>query len=194
MTNDLEKVIRSLAIYVLAGLVLGGASFAQQAKVKPVGRVVIVDSKGKIIGTTLGGLGIHNIEISGGSSLAVRSIVLLAVDQHLVPVAVGRDRFYGSGVFYFELENCAGAPWFPVITSTSEPPGLLSRVGIGPPGQTVYLQTDDAAPQSITIRSMLQPPLPCSNQTFHDIGALPTQPLVDLLTIFTPPFSLRAAP
>lgn len=194
MRNEMESALRILAICLVAALSSGELSFAQQAKVKPVGRVVIVDSKGKTVGSILGGVG-FNIKVIGGvpPNLGIRFVVLLEVDEQVVPVAVFRDRFSGGGGLFFESENCLGTPWLITNTSPNEPPNLLPQVAIGPPGQTLYVETPGASPQSVTTKSLLVGFSTCSNQTFQ-LSLLPAQALVNLETVFTPPFSLRAAP
>jgi len=162
--------------------------FGQQPRVRPLREVMVVDSKGKLVGATVGGMGMLTV----GSSLQIRFIVLLQLDGLVVPVAVGRDRFYGGGVLYFEAEDCQGTPWFPVDTSSSETP-ILPRVGVGPPGQTLYIEAP-SPPQPITVNSLLHDFSTCTNETFDDVSAQRANPLVDLTTEFTPPFSLRAAP
>ena len=199
MTNAFRKVICTLAIFLLANVTLGGMTYAQQSKVKPVGRLVVEDSKGKILGTTLGGTNVNNIELPGGIALNVRFIVLLQVGENIAPVMVGRDRFYGAGAAY-ELENCMGTPSLTIDSSTSEADflSLLPRVAIGPPGNTIYMAIPGAVPRPITITSVLEPsvefPHRCRAVTPTTRDAVPLQPLVDLLTEFTPPFTLKAAP
>ena len=71
MVNALGKAIRVPSICLVAYLSLAGMSYAQQARVKPVGRVTVEDSRGKVIGTTLGGYNVNNIELPGGRALNV---------------------------------------------------------------------------------------------------------------------------
>lgn len=185
------KAVRVLWICLLVSLGVFGAAFGQE-RVKPVQKLVVVDSRGRTVGQTLGGIGIHNFEAFGGADLSIRTIVVLQVDNWLVPVAVGRDRFYGGRVLWFESANCQGAPWLPPQQYPAEPPPLFPQVAIGPPGQTVYMAKPDAVTRSITINSILDNSLTCRNYVAQ-VESLPTQPLIDLLSVYTPPFSLRAA-
>lgn len=199
MRNTFQRIIWTLAFFLVAGAPLTSAQFpqrGQRAKIKPIGQLAIVDSNGRIVGAALGGISNHSREIEGGSSLRIRSIVLLKVNQQVVPVAVGRDRFYGGGGLFFESENCQGNAWLIEETASSEPPPLLPRVAIGPPGQTIYVEAPGGTPQSITTMSGWSDALGCVNQifAFDQVKVIPADPLVDLETEFTPPFSLKAAP
>jgi len=194
MSNQFKRLTHILGILLISNWALAELGRAQQTKVKPVQQLRVVDARGKTVGTAIGAIGLNNMEIEGASSLSIRTVVLLQMEETLVPVAVGKNGFYGGGILYYQSDNCDTAPWFPVTTSASEPSTLLPRVAVGPPGQTVYVQKPDSTAQSITIRSIWQPPLPCHNQTFNNVSALPTESLADLSKEFTPPFSLKAVP
>lgn len=196
MGKCLEGAIRIFAVSFLAGLAFIGVSWAQQGRVKLVQHIMVVDSKGKAVGVSLGGLGLHVTEVLGGSN-ELRPIVVLQVDQHLAAVNIARDRFFGGPALEFDSENCTGSAFLPPESSSEAPP-LLSPSAIGPPGQSLYLQAPNSQPQAVTIRSIvinshLIKGGQCVNVNLHGMR-VPAQPLVDLLTVYTPPFSLRAAP
>lgn len=167
---------------------------AQSPRISSVQQLTIEDSNGKTIGRIIGGVGLNNIESVGASNLAIRAVVLLRIDQLVLPVAVSRERFYGGGALYYQSENCVGSTFFPTLTSTSEPSNLVPRVAVGTPGQTVYFQPASAEPTQTTIKSISQGVDGCINQTFNNVSAVLAQPLIDLSTVFTPPFTLKAAP
>ena len=154
-----------------------------------INHVIVVDSKGKAVGATIGGISLITVHSVRGTQ--VNPTVLLRVGQHLAAVNVDRDRFYG-GTLYFQSENCTGTPWFRVPLSEGRP-SLLPRVAVGPPGQTLYIETPGAASQEIPVNSKMDEDLSCPSWV-TTIPAIPGQALVNLLTVFTPPFSLRAAP
>jgi hypothetical protein len=120
---------------------------------------------------------------------------LLRVGQNLVLVNVDKDGFYG-GTLYFESTNCSDTPWFR-FPDPGGRPSLLPQTAIGLPGQTLYSERAGGLTQTVTLRSKMGQDLFCLNNNFFSpitVQGLQAQPLVDLLTVFTPPFSLRAAP
>ena len=195
MRNKL-RLIRTMGLCLLGMMSVPGVAFGQQTRVRPVQQLIVADSSGKTIGRVLGGMNIYNVESFASTDLNMRTVVLLQVDQTVVPVMVGRDRFYGGGGLVYESENCMGTPFFSpgVRLPETDAPSLFPLTAIGPPGQTIYIAIPGAAPRAISKRSVLEFGLRCSNETGNIPNAIPTHPLVDLLTIFTPPFSLRAAP
>jgi len=188
--------IRRVVACLCALTALEGVLLAQQTRVKPVQQVKVEDSTGKTVGRAVGSIGLSNIESSASTDLNIRTVVLLQVDQTLVLVMVGRTRFYGGRGLWYESENCMGIPYFPVDTSLSETdaPSLLPQTAIAPPGQTIYIAIPGAAGRTITGKSNLEFGLRCTNRTITSIPVIPAQPLIDMLTEFTPPFSLKAAP
>lgn len=168
-----------------AALFFSNFAFGQKPPVKPVGQVAVVDSKGKIVGHTVGGLGLNFLATAHPS---FEPTVLLQVDQRLVAVNVAKDRFY-AGQILFEFENCQGTPWFPPLNRTES---LLPYVVVGPPGNTIYLPQTNALPQLMTYSSVLTFGS-CSSFSFSSTG-IPGVALINLDTVFTPPFSLRTAP
>ena len=196
MANRSLKTIRGIALGIIVIIVLEGMLLAQQGRVRPVQQVTVEDSTGKTVGRTVGAINVYNIESSASTDMNMRTVVLLRVDQTLVPVMVGRDRFYGGRGLLYESEDCIGTPslHFDATLPETDAPSLLPQVAIGPPGNTVYMAIQGVARRTITVRSGLEFGLRCVNRTVTDVPVLPTQPLIDLLTVFTPPFSLKAAP
>ena len=191
MKAPLAKLVILAASALLAGLVVNPTCFAQQSRVKAVNRVAITDSKGKLIGASQGGAGINEFSLFTGPHNEVRPMVLLQVDEWLVAVNVTRNRFYAGRVLYFDSEECTGKAWYPPDDSAELAP-LLPRTVIVPPGQTLYVETLGAGSENITVKSHSIDGN-CTNRVFTT-QAVRMQPLIDLLTVFTPPFSLKAAP
>lgn len=181
MRKGWQGALWFLVLSAFVALALSGILFARQAQVRPVREVVVVDSKGKVVGATF---------VSGRA--IPRPTVLLQLEQHLVAVEVARDRFYPANLL-FESPDCLGTPWLFGGHPTYEPPGLLSASVVAPPGQTLYVQTPGAQLELRTIQSSLQPDDVCAKNDFTTY-MLPAQPLIDLDTVFTPPFSLRTTP
>ena len=128
---------------------------------------------------------------ASGAAPAVRATVLLDIDDRLVAVNVARDRLYAGVILLFDSLDCSGNAWY--VTDSSGIPPLLQPAVIGPPGQTLYVASTDAAPRTVLSRSRFVNGNQCVNFQFS-LDAIPMEPLVDLLTEFTPPFSLKAAP
>lgn len=191
MANSELRSIQILGIPFLALMILGSVGFAQVPHVSSVRELSVVDSKGKTVGITQGGIFIHNVE-AFAPTIEMRTIIILDVDGRLIQVAVNRDQFYGGQVIWFESTNCQGAPWLPAGGFNLEGPSLLPEVAVAPPGQTIYVAKPGAASQSITINSILDPGTRCRNYTAQ-VQAFPTEALVDLLSVFTPPFTLRGS-
>lgn len=205
MKKALQAAIFILVLLCFAALALGGilfarppqdtavGRFAREPQVRPVRELVIVDSRGKVLGATVGGASVHKIPQLASNDRA-RPTVLLQVGQQLVAVEVARDRFYPSSVF-FEAANCLGSPWIWLgVDPLYDPPGLLPASAVAPPGQTLYVQTPGSHLEVRTRRSFLRPDGTCGEaEPFLDT-AVAAQPLVDLDTVFTPPFSLKTMP
>ncbi|OFW31807.1 MAG: hypothetical protein A3J28_05060 [Acidobacteria bacterium RIFCSPLOWO2_12_FULL_60_22] len=168
-----------------------GPAFAEKPSVKPIGQVILVDSKGKIVGHAMGGLG-PSIRGVGASStnFPLWMTVLLKVEEQLIAVAIAKDRFFGGDV-YFDSPNCQGTPWLPAFSETELFP-LLPPVAIGPPGHTVYQRQRNVNPTQVDMPSHFND-TKCFSFSSR-LLAIPAQALVDLDTVFTPPFSIRTAP
>ena len=188
MKKKLSAEIGILLSALFVCLWPAAAALAQKPTVKPVGQVVVVDSKAKIVGHAMGGLGVNFLTAVGDQPF--EPTVLLQVDEHLVAVHVARNRLFGRTV-YFESENCQGTPWLFASPSIES---LLSLVGIAPPGNTLYLPPATVVSQQITVRSFLSSGT-CNSLSFSfTTNAVPGEPLINLDTVYTPPFSVRAIP
>ena len=140
---------------------------------KPLNQVVVVDSKGKVVGSALGALGFS-------------TTVLLKIDDRLIPVALGKNSYSRTGTMLFELPNCQGTPWM-----VPTPEALVTNPKLGPPGNTIYIAKEDVVPVRITLASSFGQS--CVT-TIGTLEAVPAVPFVDLDTVFTPPFSIRTIP
>lgn len=176
---------------VFVGLLLcwffSGSARAQRPRVRPVGRVKVVDSRGNTVGTVIGGLGltyVHNALINGQFA----PTVLLEVDGRLIAVHISQDNFFTNTILYFESNNCSGTPFLPV--GWENLPILVSA--IGPPGHTAYLAVRGSQPRVVTTRSELFRGLCRFSGSTERV--FPAEALIDLDTEFTPPFELRTEP
>ena len=156
-------------------------AFAQRPSVRPVNQVIIVDSTGKIVGSTSGNL----VE----PTLVPR--VLLKMNDRLFTIGVGKHRLFGSVNIFYESAGCLGTPHFP----TDSPVGSLLPMGaLVPPGNTVYVPQQGAVSKQISFQSVFLREGGCTPHT-TSIEAVPGESLgIDMDTVFTPPFSIRTIP
>jgi len=85
--------------------------------------------------------------------------------------------------------TCAGTPLIQVASSPGAyfvlPPGVL-----GPPGTTLYIPDPNAAPQTISVGSQFGS-FGCQSGTFSVPDLVPALAVIDLDTLFTPPFRVE---
>ncbi|OFW39914.1 MAG: hypothetical protein A3J28_05275 [Acidobacteria bacterium RIFCSPLOWO2_12_FULL_60_22] len=170
----------------MACLLFSAPVFGQRATVKPVVQVTVVDSKGKIVGHTLGGVGLNFVRFVNDP---FEPTVLLKVNERLIALHVAKNYFFQSQLL-FESENCLGNFW---VSASFDEDSLLPLVAVGPPGNTLYLSQPNAASRRIALKSLFIAGK-CIPNFSSNIEAIPAEPLIDLDTVFTPPFSLRAGP
>ena len=180
ITKISTRVATLLAV-LFACLLHADLAFAEKPSVRPVGQVVVVDSKGKIVGNTDGGM--------IGDYFSGRATILLKVDERLFAVRVVKNTLFGFPL-YFRFTNCQGQPWYPVA-SADQP--LWPTAAIFTPGMSVYLPRLDAVVEQITYQSVWQWDGGCRNLS-NTTALIPAEPLIDLDTVFTPPFSVRTIP
>ncbi|MFQ5856022.1 MAG: hypothetical protein ACE5LU_10300 [Anaerolineae bacterium] len=148
-------------------------------------RLVIVDANGKKVGKVIG-IDHHVPQIA------------LEINGHLFTLGVRENRFAGqtswnSGVL-FESEDCTGTPYI------RDDRSALPSVVVNVPGNTVYIEDPAASVQTIAVRSRYEwmspweDPPTCSPVTWDNEEAVQAIPLINLDTVFTPPFSIHSAP
>ncbi|MBI4463859.1 MAG: hypothetical protein HY647_04055 [Acidobacteria bacterium] len=140
---------------------------------KPLNQVVVVDNKGKIVGSASGALGFS-------------TTVLLKIEDRLIPVALTKNSYSRTGTLFFELANCGGTAWM-----VPTPNALDTNPKVGPPGNTNDIAKEDVVPVQITIASSFGQSCLGTGGTLE---AVPAVPFIDLDTVFTPPFSVRTIP
>ena len=181
----IKKLLSEFAILLpvlLACLCFTRTAFGQRPAVVPVRQLTVVDSHGKVLGHVMGGLGV-------GILLEPWLPVFLKLDDRLVRVNVAKDRL-AAGALYFDLPLCQGIPQIYVSSNTAEP--LVTPTAIGLPGYTIYVPQPEAVSQLKTIESY-HDGIGC-NRYHAALHLRPAEPLLDLGTVFTPPFSLRTIP
>lgn len=115
-------------------------------------------------------------------------IVTLQIEEHLLALQVDKNSIYGSasGFPQFESTDCTGT----LLIGVSSPShSIFPYVVTGPPGNTIYLPDLNAIPQQFRYRSQLNPEgcVPADDL----LTGVPATALIDLDTLFTPPFTVQ---
>jgi len=136
--------------------------------------IVVLDALGAEVGRVM--------DVSGNEFARVP----LRVSGHTFTLIVTKEGFFrDNGVPVFESSDCSGTPLMPVGT-----PSVFPTVIVGSPGHTAYLPDPIAIPQNFPVESILRPD-GCDPITTGIDNAVPAIPLVDLDTLFTPPFEFE---
>jgi hypothetical protein len=181
------KSIHVVVLVLIVSLVAMSIAHAQS-----VDGLVMVDSTGKTLGPVL--------DING--SLFKVPHVPFSVGDSVFLVSVFKTRFSGSGiptVLHFNSRRCnhqTGQAAAALIDLETIDPAFWSFVGTD--GGTVYIPTPNAQPiQAFNALSRLTVE-PNGKVECQDIAqkvqpAIPATPVVNLMTLFTPPFVIEAA-
>ena len=94
----------------------------------------------------------------------------------------------------FNSNDCSGPPLIQVWGLTNFNPGFFSLSAVSTPGRTLYLEKPAAFPLILDTFSGSRVSfqgvcVPTTNST-HSLY-FPADPVIDLDTLFTPPFSVR---
>jgi len=95
------------------------------------------------------------------------------------------DFYGGTTAVSFDGSDCTGTP-FVRQQNTAMP-----LVAVGPPGNTVYRAIPGAPLGNPTVRSSFFVGGACTNHIPFAVPAFPGEQVVELDTLFTPPFSVR---
>jgi len=168
------------AMLVILGLAIGvpePTGLDASAAVRPINRLVVFDAKGVTLGAVF--FDVNQPE------------VVLEINGRLLSIRADRNRLFAEGALLFESSDCTGSPLTDPATDF-----VLPFAAIAPPGTTVYLPQQGATPQPITANSAFNsaPTFGCEQisppATFLLVSAVA---VIDLDTLFTPPFSVRPA-
>ena len=166
----------ALAVLAIVVLTVGLSVSARRALTVP-GQLEIVDSAGQVVGH-------HASNMFEGTLSA-----MLEVDQKFYLVAVSRNGFFSFGRFFYTQPNCQGQAWLDAEEGTCG--GMCTSSEVGAPGQTLYAPDPAVPPQTMTFLSLLDS-RGCSSAFGQSALAARAVPVIDLNTVFTPPFSLRS--
>src|SRR5262245_19700236 len=165
-----------LSFMLVLALALVDIHSSNAQSITPISHLNVVDAKGKLIGSILG-----------------PAQVALSIDGQPIVLTVDINQFAGSfGIVYFDSPDCTANAFTEAIPVKT----LLPLMAVGLPGMTAYI-VPNIQPQNIQVKSRSNGPFPdppayrCTNIDELVSGLGPTEPLVDLTTRFTPPFSIR---
>jgi hypothetical protein len=137
--------------------------------------------------------------VIGITELQNRAFVVFHIGMHKFLLWVNEIQLSGEfetstqNSIFFETPDCTGPPFAIAVSSFR-----LPRVVVASPGNTLYVTDSVTPPQPMTFRSFLpgaagDAPGPCGQEAGPIVinSAVPAIPLLDLNTVFTPPFSVR---
>ncbi len=186
---------KRLAIFLAAaGIVFLLTAYAQRSQIHPTQQLTVYDADGKKVGIIIGA------ESEYG---AFHPIVAFKVDDVPFMLSVFRDGFAAQELVVWESTDCSGAAFIPIGTSGYPiTRSSLPTVALGVPGSTVYVE--DGPIRTIGVRSYSTiplnaprnvPPLPtrCVDPGIFPWTkqVVPARALVDMSTLYTPPFTVR---
>lgn len=126
-------------------------------------------------------------DVISTSSPPATAMIALQVDTHLLALSVNNNAIDGStsGPPRFESTNCLGAP----LVEPGSTHSIFPFVTVAPPGRTIYLPDPAAIPRQFRYRSELNPEgcVPVDDL----LVGVPASVLLDLNTLFTPPFRVE---
>ena len=182
MSTGASSVVRSRRARLMAALQstlwLALVAVAPTAWAKPIrpAELHAYDANGKKIGRVL--------DVNGPNEATVG----VRVNGTTTLLTVHRDVLWTAPSLAFQSTDCTGTPYIRAASNSL----LDSVTATGDPGLTVYVQQPGQPVQAITVGSEtinLQP-TECQMHS-QTIQAFPAVPLIDLNTLFTPPFSIR---
>jgi len=148
----------------------------------PVGNLTVFDVNGIKVGDSI------------GLSERGNPLISMSVEGRVFVIGVLEDRFFVAGSevngllgrLYWDGEDCTGTP---LISPSGN--GILSGVRVSTPGNTIYLEdiADGVARLGLSLSVLTEDGVTCFIFINEDLG-VPAVPLIDLYTLFTPPFSI----
>ena len=148
--------------------------------------IAVVDTHGTQVGTVVGARS-DRVTIALGVNGRHALLEVVSAMSLLYPGVGAALPIQGDGFLIFDGGDCSGA------TFLRQPPNrLFDRAVVGPPGLTLYLpETPGAVPRTIPIGSFVDYFQTCqTSDPATGFDLVPAVAIVDLLTLFTPPFRL----
>jgi hypothetical protein len=170
-----EDVMRPAAAVIMGWVLLVGLTYVNGQELHPKRFLTVVDAQDQKVG------GVITVESSGWA------VVAFEMEGRLFTVRVFRDRFFGPNArLLYESTNCSGQAFLEV----DSPLPVLPPVAVIAPA-TVFLPLPDASVQAVNARSY-QVDTDGSCLGFSEThNGLAAGSLIDLFTLFTPPFRVH---
>jgi hypothetical protein len=177
----------ALAVLVLSALAPTTFAASQDPRLKPLDSLTVFDAHDKKVGPVFS----VTLALSGGPATAM---VVFEVDQQPFVLRVEPQGCVGSASsVVYRSSDCSGSPFILTGPRAVQMVNLFPENAVDAPGHTLYLedQTADRIPVSSFSGSQLDDGT-CLPASFGAGATLiPVQSIVDLDTLFTPPFSVR---
>jgi hypothetical protein len=178
--HSLMPFVISIAMMSLLSVGAQGGSRDNEPRLKNNKTLTVIDAKHKTVG-----------QIGPFQGVCATSAVSYQVGDRRFSVGVDKTGFpkcpFVAGNF-FESDDCSGIPFVFVDTSA-----LVESARVADPGSTVYLPDLDNIQQDFHVRS--QPnsfgQVGCFPVDFIIPNAAPEIPIINLDTLFTPPFRIQ---
>jgi hypothetical protein len=175
----MQKSLLTLVIAVTLVLVSFTATSATKNVLKDLNSLTVVDAHGTKVGKLL--------TISSNDS----GILAFEVDRRPFLLRVSQQNLSGTSAIVYDSSDCSGPPF--IATS---PTPLFSPSGVSAPGHTLYLPEPDAEPVIINPSGSSELTengtcVPRAGAGLSPVLFVPAQPIIDLDTLFTPPFNVR---
>ena len=151
---------------------------AQHPPITPVDCAQVIDSQGRKVGNVV-----------DWDWQRFTAVVTFQHQNEVFLLHVQKQRLGGSERLYFTTSDCTGTRFLLVPSLQDE--RVRSVAGVDSPSQTLYLGKTDATPQTITVFSTKDfLSTSCKVSFGFSTSAVPGIPVVDLATLFTPPFKV----
>jgi hypothetical protein len=166
----------NLIIGAVVLVIAGSLAYGLSAGPQPVEKLIVVDSRGKVVGNVV-----------GTQFLGFNTAVAFRLEGRLFVLNVQRNGLLGFGTLSFESSNCTGTPYGVDLPAqfANNYLGTLYTISGGkayePSGPVV---------SNLIVNSYLDSDGVCQPQTSQD-NFSPLRFVADLNRFFTPPFTLK---
>jgi hypothetical protein len=182
MHHRLHRVVPIVGL--VTSLMAQAVFAASQEPLKSLSALTVVDAHGTKVGQVISLRTLPTI-------LVFTAVVAFEVAQQPFVLLVSPSGYNASGpAVFFASGNCSGTP---LVSAQLVVISIIELAAVSAPGHTVYLSDPDATPQRFIpfVGTQLAPDGTCQPANFDNIEMLAARPVVDLDTLFVPPFSVR---
>jgi hypothetical protein len=171
-----SKILFLAPVMVMGLFVTGAHGSDDQSRLKNNDTLTVIDSNKRKVGQ----IGPLPTGFCGGSAVSYEA------NGRIFSVSVNKTGFGKcQPLYFFESSDCSGTPFVQVDTSA-----LIESARVGEPGSTVYLPKLDELRKGFQSHSLIEFESFC-NTVDNIVDVAPEIPIIDLDTIFTPPFKIR---